>query len=42
LAFNAKDNLPLCNVFRSMPHYLGLEINTFRSNAVTIRGLAIK
>jgi len=42
LAFDRKNNTPLCNVYLSMLHRLGLEIKSFGSSTGTIRGLDMK
>jgi len=42
LAFDRKNNTPLCNVYLSMLHRLGLEVKSFGSSTGTIRGLDMK
>jgi hypothetical protein len=42
LAFDRKNNLPLCNVYLSMLHWLGIEASSFGSSTGTVRGLAMK
>jgi hypothetical protein len=42
LAFDRKNNVPLCNVYLSMLHRLGLEIKSFGSSTGTIQGLEMK
>ena len=39
LAFDPKNNLPLCNLFVSMLQRLGLEVDKFGSGAGTLKGL---
>lgn len=42
LAFDRMNNTPLCNVYLSMLHRLGLDIKSFGSSTGTIRGLEMK
>ena len=42
LAFDPKDNPPLCNVYVSMLQQLGLEVDSFASSTGTINGLESK
>jgi hypothetical protein len=42
LAFDRKNHVPLCNVYLSMLHRLGLDIKSFGSSTGTIRGLDMK
>ncbi len=39
LAFDAENNVPLCNLYVSLLHRLGLEINNFGSSTGSLRGL---
>jgi hypothetical protein len=41
LAFDSKNNYPLCNLFVSMAQRLGLEIDRFGSSTGTMRGLEL-
>ena len=39
LAFDQKNNMPLCNLFLTLGQRLGLEINSFGTSTGTLRGL---
>jgi hypothetical protein len=42
LAFDRKNNTPLCNLYLSMLHRLGLDVKSFGTSTGTIRGLDMK
>jgi len=42
LAFDPKDNPPLCNVYVSMLQQLGLEVDSFALSTGTLNGLETK
>jgi hypothetical protein len=42
LAFDQRNNMPLCNLFLTIGQRLGLEINSFGTSTGTLRGLEVR